>query len=86
MKTPKAKKLPSGNWRIQIQVDGKRMSVTGESKSEVQQKAKELYAGFKLEKRSPLTVGQAFDKYISEREKRRRHDFERWNSQGTTGV
>lgn len=28
MQLPKAKKLPSGNWRIQIAVDGKRYSIT----------------------------------------------------------
>lgn len=28
MKLPKAKKLPSGNWRIQIAVNGKRYSIT----------------------------------------------------------
>ena len=68
MKTPKATKLPSGNWRIQIQIDGKRMSVTGITKTEAQNKAKQLYAGFKFEKRSPFTVGKAIDKYIEAKE------------------
>ena len=34
MKTPIAKQLPSGNWRVQIQVDGKRYSCTAESEDE----------------------------------------------------
>lgn len=68
MKTPKATKTPSGKWRIQIQIDGKRMSITADTKTEAQNKAKQLYAGFKAEKRSPFTVGKAIDKYIEAKE------------------
>lgn len=64
MKTPKAVKMKSGNWRVQLQVDGKRYSCTGETKKEAQNKAKKLYAGIVEEKRVPLTVGKAIDKYI----------------------
>lgn len=69
MKTPKAEKLKSGNWRIQIMVNGKRYSLTAPTKKEAQQKAKEVYAGAELEKKIPLTVGKAFDDYISLKEK-----------------
>lgn len=69
MKTPKAEKLPSGSWRIKIQVDGKRYSCTGATKKEAQEKAAKIYAGFQMEKRSPLTVGKAIDNYISSIEK-----------------
>ena len=68
MKTPKPIKLPSGTWRIQIQTGGKRRSVTGKTKKEVIQKAKEIYAGYQLEERSPLTVGKAMDKYIESKD------------------
>lgn len=68
MKTPKAKKLSSGNWRIQIQIDGKRYSCTGKTKKEAQDKAKQIFAGAEMEKRVPLTVGKAIDNYISEKE------------------
>lgn len=68
IKTPTAKKLQSGNWRIQLQVDGKRYSCTGATKKEAQEKAKKLYAGIQMEKRSPLTVKKAFDKYIESKE------------------
>lgn len=68
MNTPKPKKLPSGSWRIQIQIDGKRKSITSKNKQEVIQKAKELYAGHQLEARSPLTVGKAMDKYIESKD------------------
>ena len=64
MKTPKATKLKSGNWRVQVQVNGKRYSCTGETKKEAQEKAKQVYAGAEIKKRNPLTVGEAIDKYI----------------------
>ena len=38
MKTPKAKKLKSGNWNVQIQINGKRYSCTAGTKKEAQQK------------------------------------------------
>lgn len=65
MKTPKPVKLPSGNWRIQVCIDGKRYSFTDSDPKEVKRRAKEAYAGVQVEKRSPLTVGKAIDKYIS---------------------
>lgn len=64
MKTPKAVKLPSGNWRIQLYMDGKRYSFTDPDLKVVKQKAKEAFAGAQLEKRISLTVGKAIDKYI----------------------
>ena len=67
MKVPKAKKLSSGNWRVQIQIDGKRYSCTGATKKEVQEKAKQLFAGVQMEKRIPMTVGKAIDRYIQEK-------------------
>lgn len=36
MRLPKAKQLNSGKWRIQIQIDGRRFSVTRNTKKEVQ--------------------------------------------------
>lgn len=68
MTTPKPVKLPSGSWRIQLQIDGKRHSITANTKKEVVQKAKEIYAGHQLEARSPLTVGKAMDKYIESKD------------------
>lgn len=67
MKTPKAEKLKSGNWRVRLQIDGKRYSATAPTKKEAQEKAKQIYAGFQIEKKSPLTVGKAIDKYIEEK-------------------
>lgn len=67
MKLPKATKLKSGNWRIQIQIDGHRYSCTGTTKKEAQEKAKQKYAGIQAEKRILLTVGVAIDKYIEQK-------------------
>lgn len=65
MNIPKPKKQPSGNWRIQIMVNGKRYSVTDKDPKICKQKAKELYAGLDVEiSVAPLTVGDAIDKYI----------------------
>ena len=68
MNIPKAKKLPSGSYRIQIQVDGHRYSITDKDPKVVKQKAKEVYAGLQVEKRIPMTVGKAFDRYIELKE------------------
>lgn len=67
MKTPKPKKTKSGRWRIQLMVNGERYSCTGDTREEARDMAKQLYAGAMLEKRSPLTVGKAMDKYIEEK-------------------
>lgn len=69
MKTPKPEKLPSGSWRIRLQIDGKRYSVAKPTKAEAKEEARKLYAGFEIEKRSTMTVGQAIDRYISEKSK-----------------
>lgn len=69
MKTPKPERLPSGNWRIRLQIEGKRYSVTKPTKAECKEEAKKLYAGFEIEKKSPMTVGGAIDRYISEKSK-----------------
>ena len=67
MRVPKAKKLNSGSWRVQIQIDGKRYSCTAPTKKEAQDQAKQIFAGVEMEKRLPLTVGKAMDKYIEEK-------------------
>lgn len=72
IKIPKAKKLPSGRWRIQFQINGVRYSVTEDSKAlakeKAEEKAKDILAGIEEEKKTPLTVGKAIDKYISLKE------------------
>ena len=65
---PQPKKLPSGNFRIQFQIEGKRYSVTGTSKVSTIADAEKLYidirSGIDKEKRTPLTVGKAINQFI----------------------
>ncbi len=65
---PKPKKLPSGSWRIQFQIEGKRYSVTSDDKDDVREKAEKRYlnimAGIEEEKKAQFTVGKAIDQYI----------------------
>lgn len=68
LKIPEPKKLPSGSWRIQIQVDGKRYSITDPDKKIVKQKAKEIFAGQKVEKPISMTVKEAMEAQISLKE------------------
>ena len=72
LKIPEPKKLPSGNWRVQFQIDGKRYSVTRDSKTQARDDAdtlaRDIFGGKKEEKKTPLTVGAAIDRYISEKE------------------
>lgn len=65
MKIPEPKKLPSGSWRIQIQVNGQKYSITDKDKKIVKQRAKEIYAGKKVEKFVPKTIQEAMEEQIS---------------------
>ena len=66
MKLPKIERLPSGSYRAQIQIGGKRHSITGATQKEVEREV----AALKLElKRAPGklssgTIGSAVDNYI----------------------
>lgn len=71
MKTrrPTPKKLPSGSWRCQITVDGRRISVTEETPEVAQARAMAIQAGLleEKEKQKALTLEQAIDGYIAAR-------------------
>ena len=64
LKIPEPEKLPSGSWRIRIQVNGQKYSITDKDKKIVKQRAKEIYAGAKVDKYVPMTVDQAMEAYI----------------------
>ena len=70
MRLPEPKKLPSGNWRIQVLVDGKRVGRTFHTKEEAEYWA----AGLKtksIEDNLPskeITVKKAFQDYIDNRD------------------
>ena len=66
MKIPSAKKLASGNWRVQLMIDGRRVSITGKTKQEAEHQAAAVKSGAEKLHRpaSSMTVGQAMDQYI----------------------
>lgn len=69
-KLPTAQKLPSGTWRCQVMVDGKRVSVVADTPGEAQARAVALKAGLieKAKKPRSLTVGEAIDHYIESKD------------------
>ena len=70
MKVPKAKKLPSGMWRVQVMVDGKRISITDPDPKAAEARAAAVKAKLEEAKRSPrsMTVGEAIDRYIESKD------------------
>lgn len=72
MKVPKARRLQSGKWHVQLLINGQRIYVTERTKKEAEAKAALLKAEAKNgvlslppERR---TLGQAIDMYIEERQ------------------
>lgn len=69
-KLPTPQKLPSGSWRCQITVDGKRLSIVAETPQEAQAKAVAVKAGLIEEKKArkgKMTLDAAITKYIEDR-------------------
>lgn len=69
-KLPTPQKLPSGMYRCQVMVDGKRVSVVEADPDVCQAKAVALKNGLIEKTRSPhtLTVGEAIDRYIESKD------------------
>ena len=65
---PKPVELPSGSWRCQVTVDGRRLSVTAESPQEAISRALLLRDGHKEKSPQKLTLGAVIDEYIQLRE------------------
>lgn len=61
----KAKKLPSGSWRVQIQINGKRHSITRKTKKEAELAA--LKCSQTALSAPDCALGDLIDKYISDR-------------------
>ncbi len=70
MKLPKIEKLPSGSYRAQIQINGKRHSITGATPKEVEREIAALKLQLKAapQKTAELTLSKAIDRYVEERE------------------
>lgn len=72
---PKPSLLPSGSWRCQIQINGRRESVTADTPEEAHARAVALRAGLIEEenrradqRQGNITLGDAIDLYIQRRE------------------
>lgn len=70
MRLPKAQKLPSGAYRCQVMVDGKRVSIVDDDPNKVQAKAIALKTGLLNQAKRPenLTLGTAIDRYIQSKD------------------
>lgn len=78
MKVPKARKLSSGNWFIQLRLNGESIPVTARTEKECVKKAQLIKAEHqagkreetppKPEKQNGPTLGEAIDNYISQRD------------------
>lgn len=64
MKTPTAKKLPSGRWRASVQVGGIRYSITKDTKKDAEAAAV-LMKMSPEQKAKKITYRQAIDEYIT---------------------
>ena len=71
MKIPKARKLPSGSWFIQLRIDGQSVPVTAQSERECKRKAELIKAeqrnGKSVDRADNITLSKAIDKYIDAR-------------------
>jgi len=73
MKIPKARKLKSGTWFIQLRLDGESVSVTATTKAECENKARHIKSEHRVGQRKKptanMTLGQAVDAFIKSRDK-----------------
>ena len=67
---PRPVELPSGKWRCQVMVDGRRFDVIEDDPATAHAKALAIKAGLLEQEKSPkdLTVGEAIDRYIESKD------------------
>lgn len=67
---PRPVELPSGRWRCQVMVNGKRLDIIEDDPAVAHAKALAVKAGLLEEEASPreMTVGQAIDRYIESKD------------------
>jgi len=70
MKIPKARKLPSGSWFIQLRINGTSESITEKTEDMCVAKAIAIKAGLIKARKKPdsITLGTAIDNYIDSRD------------------
>ena len=69
MKTPTARKLPSGSWFVRVTVDGETISITRPTEKEALAEAMALKARMKEAKKQPkrISLRKAAEAYIEAR-------------------
>lgn len=67
---PKPRELPSGAWRCEVMVQGRRISVVDDDPEVAHAKALAIKTGMLQDKKSPaaMTVGEAIDRYIESKD------------------
>lgn len=73
MKIPKARRLPSGSWFIQLRIDGESISITKPTEKEAVAEAMAIKAGLLKVTKTPMsqrTLAEAIDAWISANENR----------------
>lgn len=73
IKVPAARQLPSGNWFVQLRIDGKSISITEPTERAAVAKAMAIKDGIIKEKSTPMgekTLSQAIDLWIADNENR----------------
>lgn len=70
LRAPKPRELPSGAWRCEVMVQGRRISVVDDDPEVAHAKALAIKTGMIQEKKSPatMTVGEAIDRYIESKD------------------
>lgn len=70
LRAPKPRELPSGAWRCEVMVDGRRISVVEDDPEVAHAKALAIKTGMIQEKKNPsaLTVGEVIDRYIESKD------------------
>ena len=76
MKVPKARKLPSGTWRVQMRLGGESINVTARTEKECTRQAQLIKAEYLTGKRQPPksegerypTLTEAIDQYLATRD------------------
>lgn len=73
MKVPKARKLPSGSWFVQLRLNGESISITRPTEKQAIAEAMNIKAGLKKAEKKPekkeiVTLRKAIDNYIAIRD------------------
>lgn len=70
LKAPKPRELPSGSWRCEVMIQGRKISVVDADPEVAHAKALAIKTGMMQDSKSPgsMTVGEAIDRYIDSKD------------------